>query len=141
MLPTINIEKDFRFSIQKRVEEEDAALNYGSGKLETVLATPSLVALMIEGAVKEVDKNLPEGFITVGSRITVDHMNASVIGATVTIEGTVAEFDGKKITLKYVAFDEIGIIGKGYHERLIVNKDALMVKAHQRSEAIQSKNY
>ena len=140
-IPDIKIEKGLRFSIQKRVEEEDASLNYGSGMLETVLATPSLVALMIEGAVEEIDKKLPEGFITVGSRITVDHMNASVLGATVTIEGTVQEYDGRKVTLKYVAFDEVGIIGNGYHERMIVNKDAMMVKAHQRSELIKNKNY
>ena len=137
----LNIEKGMKFSIQKKVLEEDASLNYGSGQLDTVLATPSLIALMIEGAVEAIDEKLPEGIISVRTKMSVEHKNATVIGATVTIEGQVVDFDGRKVLIEYVAFDEVGEIGTGTHERIIVNKDAMMVKAHERAEAIKSKNY
>lgn len=138
---TINLEKGMKFTVQRKVMEEDVSLNYGSGQLDTVLATPSLVALVIEGAVEAIDKKLPEGFISVGTKIELEHSNATVMGATVTVDGTVTDFDGKKVTIRFVAFDEVGEIGSGVHERLIVNKDGMMVKAHERSMAIKSKNY
>lgn len=135
------VEVGKKFTIQKKVEEEDAALNYGSGMLNTVFATPSLVALMIEGAVNAIDKGLPEGFLSVGTKINVEHKEATVMGATVTIEGTISEFDGKKVICNFVAFDEIGEIGTGWHERLIVNQEAMLEKAHKRSIDIQNRNF
>lgn len=138
---TINVDKGTKFTIQKRVTEEDASLNYGSGQLDTVLATPSLVALVIEGSVEAIDEKLPEGIISVGAKMEFEHTNATVIGATVSIEGEIAEFDGKRVVIKFTAFDEVGEIGSGTHERHIVNKDSMMVKAHERSEAIKNKNY
>jgi fluoroacetyl-CoA thioesterase len=66
---TINVDKGTKFTIQKRVTEEDASLNYGNGQLDTVLATPSLVALVIEGAVEAIDEKLPEGIISVGAKM------------------------------------------------------------------------
>lgn len=138
---TINLDKGTTFTVQKRVTEEDASLNYGSGQLDTVLATPSLVALVIEGAVEAIDSKLPEGIISVGAKMEFEHTNATVIGATVSIEGEIAEFDGRKAVIKFTAYDEVGEIGSGVHERLIVSKDGMMIKAHERSEAIKNKNY
>jgi len=137
----INVKKGEKFVVQKKVLEEDASLNYGSGKLDTVLATPSLVALVIEGAVEAIDPKLPEGIITAGVKIELEHTNATVMGATVTIEGEIVDFDGKKAVINFIAYDEVGEVGKGVHERLIVSKDGMMVKAHERSEAIKNKNY
>jgi predicted thioesterase len=138
---TINLATGTTFTVQKRVTEEDASLNYGSGQLDTVLATPSLVALVIEGAVEAIDSKLPEGIISVGAKMEFEHTNATVIGATVSIEGEIAEFDGRKAVINFTAYDEVGEIGSGVHERLIVSKDGMMIKAHERSEAIKNKNY
>ena len=53
-------------TLQKVVTESDTALNYGSGKLEQLFSTPSLVAMMIEASSKLLDVHLPEGYITIG---------------------------------------------------------------------------
>lgn len=141
ILLNINLEKGTNFVVQKKVMEEDASLNYGSGQLDTVLATPSLVALVIEGAVEAIDKKLPEGIISVGTKMEFEHTNATVIGATISIDGKITDFDGKKVSISFIAFDEVGEIGSGTHERLIVSKEGMMVKAHERSEIIKNKNY
>lgn len=128
-------------TIQKKIREEDTALNYGSGKLETLLSTPSLVALMIEAAVKAVDDELPEGLITVGKMVKIIHEKPTGLGATVSVHVEVKQFDGEKIFFDMTAYDEIGVIGMGSHERVIVNKKALLGKADERAEKLKNIGY
>lgn len=135
-MQAIELELGSFFTIQKKVREEDASLNYGSGQLDKLLATPSLVALVIEGATEAIDPKLPEGIISVGTRMEFEHSHATVVGATVSIEGKLIDFDGKKVVISFTAYDEIGEIGSGFHERRFVNKEAMMVRAHERSIAI-----
>ncbi len=120
--------------IQKLVTESDTALNYGSGHLENLLATPSLVALMIEAASKLVDDRLPEGYITVGYSFTLRHDKPSVLGETVSIKAEIKSYDGNRIKYDVIAYDEIGIIGQGSHDRAVVNKKALLEKANDREK-------
>ncbi|MEW9124183.1 MAG: hypothetical protein AB2421_15840 [Thermotaleaceae bacterium] len=128
-------------TIQKRIAEEDTALNYGSGQLETLLATPALVALMIEGAVKLVDPKLPEGIITIGKMIKITHEKPTGIGSTITVKVEVGTFDGAKILFNMEAYDEIGLIGTGSHERVIVNKKGLLEKAGNREEKLKNADF
>ncbi|SHJ77123.1 thioesterase family protein [Paramaledivibacter caminithermalis] len=125
-------------TIQRVVRQEDTALNYGSGKLEKLFATPSLVALMIEASVKLIDDKLPEGFITVGKVAEVVHEKATVLGETVSVNVKVKEFDGNNIILEMIAYDEIGTIGRGSHKRIIVNKKALLEKANTRAAKLKN---
>lgn len=118
--------------IQKVVTKEDAAHNYGSGVLKDLLATPVLSALMIETAIKTVDPLLPEGCITIGRSIEIEHSNPTMVGMIITVKAKLAEVNCTRLLFEINAFDEIGEIGKGYHERFIVNYDKMMNKAHER---------
>jgi len=138
MLEIVRIDVGTSLTIQKKVKHEDTALHYGSGKLDTLLATPSLVALMIEAAVKAIDEKLPEGFITVGKMTKVVHEKPTMLDATVSVKIEVKDFDGEKIILDMAAYDEVGLIGRGTHERVIVNKNALLKRAQERAEKIIS---
>jgi fluoroacetyl-CoA thioesterase len=141
ILEAIQINIGTSMIIQKKIEEEDTALNYGSGQLETLLATPSLVALMIEAAVKAVDDKLPEGFITVGKMTKVVHEKPTELGDTVSVKVEVKDYDGVRILFEMIAYDEIGIIGRGTHERIIVNKKSLLNRARERSKELEDMNY
>jgi predicted thioesterase len=77
-LPKIEVESSL--NIQKQEEKKDTALNYGNGQLDNLLATPSLVALMIEASVKLIDSNLPEGLMSVGKALQVLHENVIWLG-------------------------------------------------------------
>ncbi|WP_432401927.1 thioesterase family protein [Wukongibacter sp. M2B1] len=141
MLNVPKIEVGSNVTVQRTVQKEDTALNYGSGKLEKLFATPSLVALMIEASVKLLDDKLPEGFITVGKKAEIVHEKTTVLGETISVNVEVDKFDGNKINLNMTAYDEIGIIGRGAHERIIVNKNALLEKAQKRAKQLENMDF
>lgn len=126
-------------TIQKTVTEEDTASNYGNPELDKLFATPSLVALMIEASTKLIDEKLDEGLITIGKEIHVTHEKPTMIGQTLTIRVTVKDRVENTIKLEMEAFDELGPIGKGYFDRVIVNKRALLRKAHAREMLLESR--
>ncbi|KXG74077.1 thioesterase family protein [Thermotalea metallivorans] len=141
MLEAPKIDIGSSIVIQKKIREEDTALNYGSGKLENLLATPTLVALMIEAAVNLLDDKLPEGMITVGRMVEIVHEKPTGLGATVSVKVEVKDFDGEKIVLDMIACDEVGMIGRGTHERWIVNKDGLLHRAAKRAEQLKNEEF
>ncbi len=130
--------KFFEFSvgmtktIQKIVTEEDTAHYYGSGALEDLLATPTLTAYMIEASVNLIDTLLPEGYISIGRRLSIEHLMPTVKGMTVTVESKIQSIEGNKINIDIAAYDELGVIGRGQHERYIVKHDILMEKVSKR---------
>ena len=124
-------------TIQKKVTEKSAALNFGSGRLKKLFATPSLVALMIEATSKLVDDTLEEGMISVGRVATVTHDKPTEIGETITIRVEVTNISSERIDLTMEAFDEIGKIGTGFNERHIVNKKGLLKRAEDREKNLR----
>lgn len=128
-------------TIQKTVKKEDTALNYGSGKLDNLLATPSLVALMIEASVNLIDEDLPDGYISVGKMSKVVHENPTVLGETISVKVEIKDYDGSKILLEMTAYDEVGLVGRGTHQRIIVNKKGLLKKAHERVRDLENKDF
>jgi fluoroacetyl-CoA thioesterase len=126
-------------SVQKVITREDTALNFGSGALPNLLATPTLVALMIEAAVKLIDPLLPEGYITIGKTIEIEHEHPTKEGMTVTVTAKLVEVNDTRLSLEVIANDELGRIGSGYHERQIVKHDLLMQKVDERFSPLQTR--
>jgi predicted thioesterase len=126
-------------SVQKVITKDDTALNFGSGALKNLLATPTLIALMIEAAVKTVDPLLPEGYITIGKRTEIEHEHPTQEGMTVTVTAKLIEVVGSVLSFEITAFDELGRIGVGYHKRQIVKHSILMKKVEERLGIIESR--
>lgn len=110
------------------VGESNTAKAVGSGTLD-VFATPSMIALMEETAWKSVAGELDEGCSTVGTHLDISHDAPTPAGKTVTCESELVQIDGRKLTFMVRAYDERGEIGKGIHERFIVNNEKFMKKA------------
>jgi predicted thioesterase len=127
--------------VQKVITRNDTALNFGSGALTDLLATPTLVALMIEASVKAADPKLPEGYITIGKTIEVEHNHPSREGMTVTVSAEIIEQYDTKLVFEIKAYDELGQIGGGKHERLIVEQEALNKKVKDRCSILDSKKF
>lgn len=120
--------KNVVFSV---VTEEKTALSAKSGSLP-VFATPFLVALMEQAASELSEKEVEEGFTTVGTEISVSHLAPSVVGAQVRAVATLVKKEERKLFFFVEAFDDKGKIGEGEHTRFIVNKEKFMKKAHER---------
>ena len=110
------------------VTAENTAKTMGSGTLD-VFATPALVALAEKTCWMSVAAALDEGCGTVGTRLDVSHDAATPVGMQVWAEAEVTAVDGRKLTFAVTAYDEAGPIGKGTHERFIIQNDKFLAKA------------
>ncbi len=120
-----NLEVGMSKALQKTITEEDTSINYGSRSVRDLLATPALSALMIEASVNLIDPLLPEGYLTVGRVLNIKHTQPTIKSMLVLIDPKIIEIKDNKISLEIFAYDEIGEIGVGYHERYIVRNDFL----------------
>ena len=101
------------------VSAGNTAAVMGSGDLD-VFATPAMVALMENAAMKAVADALPEGSTTVGAEMNVTHE----IVATAVLTGV----EGRKLTFNVGARDAEGMIGEGIHIRYAVDRRRFMEK-------------
>ena len=113
------------------VTESNIAKTMKSGSLE-VFATPAMCALMEEAAQAAVQPHLEEGEGTVGISLSISHDAPSPMGSTITAKATVTAVEGRKITFYIEASDGVGIIGKGTHERFVINNEKFMTKVGTR---------
>ena len=125
---TNELREGIRGSSETVVDENNIALTMGSGELE-VFATPAMVALMEEAAAESVKPYIDEGSTTVGTALEIEHVSATPIGVSVRCESELCHVDGRKLVFNVTAYDNAGIIGKGRHERFIVEKERFMKKA------------
>lgn len=110
------------------VTADNTAKAFCSGALE-VFATPAMIALMEECCWKMVQPELDEGMGTVGISLNVEHLAASPVGMEITCEATLTAIDGRKLSFEVEAFDKSGLIGKGSHDRFIVDNNKFQTKA------------
>lgn len=109
------------------VRETNTALAMGSGSLH-VFATPSMIALMEQAACNAVAACLDEESTSVGTLVNITHDAATGMGKKVTAKATLTAVKGRKLVFEITAADEDKQIGKGTHERFIVNKEKFMAK-------------
>jgi len=102
------------------VRQENTARHLGSGNV-AVLATPEMVRLMEKAAVAAVDHLLPDGYRTVGVEVDVRHLGATPVGMKVRVQAELAAVEGRKLTFRVEAFDEVERIGEGEHKRAIID--------------------
>lgn len=109
------------------VNEQNTALAMKSGTLP-VFATPAMVALMEEASCEAIADYLEEGEGTVGIKMNVDHIAPTGLNDTVIATATLIQIEGRKLIFSVEAIDNQKIIGKGIHERFIINNEKFMQK-------------
>lgn len=110
------------------VTESMTAKAMRSGELE-VLATPIMIALMEAASSDCVKPLLEEGFATVGTKVDIEHISATPAGLAVTVKATLVAVEGRRLEFEVEAHDEVSLIGKGTHQRFIVNSQRFSEKA------------
>ena len=120
------------------VTEKNTALALGSGSLQ-VFATPALIRLIERAAAELVEKNIPPESTSVGISLNIKHTAPTPPGMTVRADVKIISVDGRKVVFDAAAFDERGEIGRGTHERFIVDRAKFQAKAAAKSAQIFSR--
>lgn len=126
-----NLKVGLKNSVESVVTENDTALKVGSGSLK-VLATPKMIALMEKSAADLVEKILPEEFTSVGISLNVQHIAPTPAGLKIFTEAEIISVEGRKIIFTVSAKDEVEEIGRGTHERFIVDRKKFFAKAEKK---------
>ena len=109
------------------VSEADTATRWGSG-LAPVFSTPALVGLMESAAVAALSGHVPAGQTTLGTRIDVHHLAATPVGMKVRARAELTAVEGRKLTFKIQAWDDVELIGKADHERVVVDEARFLAR-------------
>ena len=99
--------------------------------MKSVFATPAMCALMEEAACAAVNAHLEEGSGSVGISLNITHDRATAMGDSVTATAKLTAVDGRKLTFEVSAADSKGVIGKGTHERFIIDNEKFMAKVNK----------
>ena len=109
------------------VDDTLTAKVFGSGTLE-VYGTPAMIALIENTALKSIVPELEEGWGSVGTSLNVQHLASTPVGMTVTAKTELIEVDRRRLVFSAEVYDEVGLIGKGTHERFLVEEAKFQAK-------------
>lgn len=128
-----NLEEGLKGIAQMTVNEENSAERFAK-PMPPAFATPMLVSLMDLAAINAVKKNLPEGYISVATKISITHLAATPLGMTVTADATLIDIFQNRLTFQVDAFDEVEKIGEGTVERYIIDVGKFTQKMLERKK-------
>ena len=107
------------------VGEADTAIALGSGDVP-VLGTPRIVALMEQAAVAALAGTLDEGATSVGTRIAVDHLAASLVGAAIVATAEIVGIDGRSVSFRLMVHEGDQLVASGDHVRFVVDRERFL---------------
>lgn len=116
-----------------RVGDEHTAQHMKSGRART-FASPIMIALMEEAAVDCVESRLPPGHESLGVRLDVEHIAPTPVGQPVTATAELLNVSGRRLTFRIEARDHRDVIGKGTHERVVVDSQRFEAKLQEKSQ-------
>ena len=111
-------------AVTHTVTDDDTSIALGSGDI-AVLATPRLLAWAEEATCAAVA--LDDASTSVGTRVELQHLAASPVGAEVTVTATVVHRDGRLIRFQVVAHDSEGaVLATGEVQRVVVDREGFL---------------
>jgi fluoroacetyl-CoA thioesterase len=105
----------------QRVAAGDLANQFKDAMLPPVFATPMMIRAMENAALNAIRGYLDAGESAVGTAVDVRHLAATPVGHMVTAEAEVTGVDGRRVMFNVSARDETEEIGRGTHERMVVD--------------------
>ncbi|MGE0255167.1 MAG: thioesterase family protein [Alphaproteobacteria bacterium] len=88
-----------------------------------VYSTPSMVQ-DVEYTCKELlDQHHDQGESSVGARVEIDHLGATLLGQEVEVKATVTSIEGRRVLFDVEVHDGLDKVGASKHTRFIVTLD------------------
>ena len=112
-------------ALDRTVTEEDTARAVGSGSLP-VLGTPVLLAWCEAATCEAIARCLVEGQTTVGTRVSVEHLAPSPVGARLRISAGTTHVDGRLVRFSVAVRQEGKLVGSGEVTRVIVDAERFL---------------
>jgi predicted thioesterase len=114
-------------SVTHTVGDVDTAAALGSGDLP-VLATPRVLAWLEAATCAALD--LDDSRTSVGTRVEVEHIAASPVGATITATADLVHEDGRLLRFRVAAHDGHGtLVAHGEVRRVVVDRARFLERA------------
>jgi fluoroacetyl-CoA thioesterase len=127
-----NIQMGLKGKEEMIVERSDLASMMGNIGAE-VLSTHRVVLLMELAARNAIKDCLPEGKMTVGTFIRIQHLAATPLGSKVRAEASLREIDGRRLVFDVAVYDKFEKIAEGENEQLIVSIDKFLVRIKKKT--------
>lgn len=109
------------------------ANRFKDATLPPVLATPMMILAMENAALNAIRDYLQPGESAVGTAVDIRHLAATAVGQRVTAEAEVIQVEGRRIVFAVTAHDEVEEIGRGTHERRVVDLHSLTQRLDAKS--------
>ena len=111
------------------VTDQDTAQAVGSGSLP-VLGTPRLLAWCEAATCAAIDPELADGSTSVGTRIQLEHLVASPVGAEVEVTASTAYVDGRlhRFTVAARHTSDGKVVASGEVTRVVVDAERFMAR-------------
>jgi predicted thioesterase len=117
----VQLEPGLTASATLVVGAADTAATLGSGDVD-VLGTPRVLALCEEATVAALRPLLDAGRTTVGTRVELEHLRPTRVGATVTATAVLRQVEGRRLTFDVTATEEDRVVAAGVVVRAVVER-------------------
>jgi predicted thioesterase len=105
-----------------KTQPEHSAQRFYSN-LPDVFATPFLSGLMEQVSAELIDEHLSLGEQSVGISMNLKHLAATPLGMEVRVKTEITAVEGRKLTFRLEAYDEVEKIGEATHERFVIKPE------------------
>jgi fluoroacetyl-CoA thioesterase len=130
---TVELEVGMRGYEELLVSEKDLASFAGNVGVD-VLSTHRVVLLMELAARNAIVGRIPEGKITLGTRIEIRHLAAAPPGSRVRAEAELTTIQGRRLFFHVVAFDPFEKLAEGENEQIIVSLEGFKNRINQKMD-------
>jgi predicted thioesterase len=114
------------------VGPEHLASQFKDSILPPVFATPMMILAMENAALNAVRGFLEPGETAVGTKVEVSHLAPTPVGHRVRAEAEVVGVEGGHIRFTVAAWDDAEEIGRGTHERTVVDLSRLAARLERK---------
>jgi len=113
------------------VTHEHLANRFKDASLPPVLATPVMIMAMENAALEAIKPYFDRGESAVGTRVDVEHLAATPVGHQVVAHAEVTRVSGRAIEFRVWATDATKEIGRGTHERAVIDLAKFSARLHE----------